>query len=263
MNVTLDLQFAALLVYMLVFCRFAGMFAFNPMLVRSNVPARIRVALALFFTLLVAPMQPIEAVYSMSDFEYLFAIVREVLVGAVYGYVFQIYYNFLHMAGDLIDTDIGLSMAKIFDPSSNIQASATGRLFNLIFVLYFFSTGSHLALFRMYVDSFNMIPVGAAGLSSNIIVFAIDLFSSLFSLILRLSAPIMVAAVILQAALGILMKFIPSISVFVINVQLRVLLGLILLFMLAPFIGQFINNYIDLLFTDLTAAVQILATGSI
>lgn len=258
---TVDLAFTNILVYALIFARLAGMIGFNPLFSQNNVPPRVRVALCLFITLIVAPMQPesiYASVYGMGSFLLAFALLFELGIGMVFGYVFQVFYYLLYFAGDLVDTDIGLSMAKSFDPNTSIQTGFSSSVFRLMFALYFFTSGAHLSLIYFFADTFNSLPVGTFHLSVSIISFVIRLFVRVFSIALRLVAPFMVAEFILQATMGILMKFIPQISVFVINFQLRVALGLLMMYAFSPYIGQFITNYIDTMFNDLIHVVELM-----
>lgn len=258
---TLEIGFQGLVLFLLVLARFAGMIGFNPLLSRNNVPAVVRAGLVFFLSLLVAPTLSAANLPDMGGFAFAFALVRELAVGLVYGYVFNLFYYFLAYAGDFVDTDIGLAMAKTFDPGTNIQSAFTSTLFTLLFSLYIFATGSHLALIKIFCESFQMIPPGAHTLNTGIFSFAIQLFISVFLLSLRLVAPFMVAEFILQASMGILMRFIPQITVFVINFQLRIILGLLMLYLFAPFIGQFIDNYITALFSSLIDATAVMGGG--
>lgn len=257
----IQLTFDGLLVYLLVFVRLSGMILLNPVFTRNNLPQTARMGLVLALTFLIAPLQPLAPVLAMGDLEYAFAALRELFVGAVYGYIFVLFYYLLYYAGDIMDTDIGLAMAKTFDPATNIQVSFSGQLVTIFFITYLFATGSHLALIRMYADSFLYIPLGAGSLSLSIAGFILELFVSTFMLVIRLVAPLMVAEFVLQVSMGVLMKFIPQITVFVINFQLRILLGLLLLYLFAPFIGQFIDNYLTVLFDNLMGSTEIMSGG--
>lgn len=258
---SIQLSFAFVSVYILVFARLAGMILLNPLFARVNLPNTARLGLVLFLMLLIAPLQPIETAELVNNFggiAFVFAIIRELFIGAIYGYIFQIFYYMLFFAGDLMDTDFGIAMAKTFDPASNIQVSFSGRLLTILFSMYIFATGSHLALIKIYADSFTLLPLGTLSLSVNLPTFILRLFSEVFLLAMRLVAPFMVAEFILQASMGILMRFVPQVTVFVINFQLRILLGLIMLFLLAPFIGQFIDRYITVLFDSMSEATRLL-----
>ncbi len=258
---TIEFAFEGFITLLLVFTRFAGMIAINPLFSRNNVPGMVRLGLSAFLTLLVAPTVSMAAMPAVQGFSFVFALIRELAVGFMYGYVFQIFYYFLFFAGDLIDTDIGLGMAKTMDPATQIQVSFAGSLITMIFSLYIFASGSHLALIRIFAESFEHIPPGAFTLTSNVASYAIQLFISVFLLVLRLAAPFMAAEFVLQAAMGILMRFIPQITVFVINFQLRIILGILMLFLFAPFIGQFIDQYISVLFDTLLDVTTVMSAA--
>lgn len=261
---TVDIAFANILVYMLVWVRLAGMLLFNPLLARRSIPAAARMGLVLFLALMIAPMQSaatVAAVYAMSGGGYVLAVVGELMLGLVYGFIFQIFYYLLFFVGDMIDSDMGLAMAKTFDPATSIQTSFSSSVVTIFFSLYFFATGSHLLLIHLFADSFSAIAPGAFTLSRSVLSFAVRLFGTVFSLAVRLWAPYMVAEFVLQAGMGILMKFIPQITVFVINFQLRILLGLLLLLLFAPFVADFIGGYTDTLFDSLYGAAGLAAGG--
>ena len=57
----------------------------------------------------------------------------------------------------------------------------------------------------------------------------LDLFITVFMLVIKLALPMIVAAFTLEISMGILMKLIPQIHVFVINIQVKVLMGIVLL----------------------------------
>ena len=64
----------------------------------------------------------------------------------------------------------------------------------------------------------------------------VELFIQTFLLAVQLSLPVLAAELIGQVGMGILMKAIPQINAFVINIELKVVLGLVLvLLLMAPF----------------------------
>ena len=140
--------------YILVFCRMGSMLFFNPLLARKNVLSSVKVALAIGLTFIITPTLDISQVESFEGLVFLFSMLKEFLVGFAAGLVFQIFYYMLFAAGDIIDMGFGLSMAKAFDPGTSIQASISGKLFELLFIMYFFSTDSHLTFIRIMASSF-------------------------------------------------------------------------------------------------------------
>ncbi len=233
--------------YILVFCRMGSMLFFNPLLARKNVVSSIKIGLALGLTLIITPTLDVSQIEAFEGLVFLFAMVKEFMVGFAAGLVFQIFYYMLFAAGDIIDMGFGLSMAKMFDPGTNIQASVSGNLFQIIFVLYFFATDSHLTFIRIMVSSYDIVSIGAVTVGQDVAHFIMTMFVSAFSLIIKLCVPFMVATFVLEVALGVLMKLSPQINIFTIHFPLKIFLGLLLLFAFAVPVGNFMENYIKIL----------------
>ena len=254
----LEFEFQNLTVYMLVFARMTGMIAFNPIFSRRNIPARVRAGFILCMTMLLAPTIASAHLSSFGEPDVLLGMFREVFVGFACAYVFQMFYYMLFFAGDLMDTQFGLSMAKVFDPSSSVQMSVSGNLLNIFFMLYLFATDSHLLLIKIISTSYMVVPVGAAGIQWEISGFMLNLFLNAFSMVFRLALPFIAAEFILELSMGVLMKLIPQIHVFVINIQFKILLGMVLLLLFARPISGFVDNYQNLMFQSMQQALYAL-----
>lgn len=249
--------FDNMLGYILVFTRMVGMIAFNPLFSRRNVPSQARLTLVLALTIALAPPIARDALAYASTFGLVTAMIRELLVGLLCAYVFQVFYYLLFFAGDLLDMQFGMSMAKAFDPGTNIQMSVSGNLLSILFILYILATDSHLLLIRMFAGSYQVVPVGAPGLVlSNLTGFALNVFVSAFSLMIRLTLPFVAAEMVVEMSMGVLMKLIPQIHVFVINIQFKMLLGMSLLLIFAQPISDFMDRYADAMLRSIERAIQ-------
>lgn len=258
----MTIQMQTVLAYLLVFCRMCGMVVFNPLLMSKSVPSRLRVGFALLLTAIVAPTVMKTAPTSITDFGLVLAIGKEMTAGVLCGFIFQIFYYLLMFAGDVMDLTFGLAMAKIFDPGTNIQMSLSGKVLDVLFVLYFFATNSHLVMIRIFTSSYEIIPIGQMAHFQNAGSFLLSLFVNTFSLAMQLAMPFMAADLLLEVAMGILMKLIPQINVFVVSMQLKVLLGLALLFLFASPIGGFISNYSDMMLKAMEQALYTLRVST-
>lgn len=151
----------------------------------------------------------------------------------------------------MLDTVFGLAMGKVMDPGGGVQVSVLGQFLNVFFFLYFLATGSHRLMIKLFAYSFELVPAGAASLSMGKTgPFVLALFHSVFVLAIRLTLPFAAAEFVLEAAMGVLMKLIPQIHIFVINLQVKIIAGIILMMLFAVPMGQFIDRYIGTLFED-------------
>ncbi len=245
---TLDLIIDDLSIFILVFCRIGGMIFFNPLLSRRNLPSQFKIALVLGITVLATPLLSTNEVQILTEFAFLWSMVTELFLGFCFGFVFQMFYYMIFAAGDIIDLGFGLSMAKAFDPGTNIQISMSGNIFQLVFVVYFFVTNSYLVMIRLMVSSFNLVTLGNVTIDGNIAQFMFTVFSSAFLLVIQLALPYVTSSFTLEVSMGILMKIIPQINVFAINFQFKILLGITLLFIFSTATSEFLLEYMDKMF---------------
>lgn len=255
----MEIEFYQLNLLLLIFVRMSAMILLNPLFSKRHVPTQVKIGLVLLLSLLLSTVTDGSSVAHDTDLEILWAMIREVFVGYVCGFIFQIYYYMLFFAGDLMDMQFGMSMAKVFDPSTNIQMSVSSNLLSLLLALYIFATDSHLLMIKIFATSFQIIPLGAATWPSNISAFILDLFMNVFVLALKLALPFIAAEFTVDASMGILMKIIPQIHVFVINIQAKLLLGILLLLVFAHPISGFIDHYMAEMFINMEKALYQLA----
>lgn len=246
-------------VFLLVFVRMGSLLWMNPIFSRKNVPMMARVGIVFSISLLLAPLQDGAAVAALGPLDLVMAMIRELGLGLLMGLVFQIYYYMLYVAGDLMDTVFGLSMAKVMDPVSSVQASTWGQMLNVLFVLYFFATGSHLLMIKLFAYSYELVPVGAYTIMlPRVTAYLLTLFNSAFILAAKLALPFAAAEFIVEAAMGVLMKLIPQIHVFVINLQTKIIAGILLMIVFAQPLGDFIDHYVVSLMEEMQKVLTLL-----
>ena len=152
------------------------------------------------------------------------------------------------------------SMARVFDPGTNIQASVSGNLFNFLFILYFFSTGCHREVIRAIVASFSMVPVGTVSFSGDVGSFLAAVFVSAFALVLKLILPFIAVEFVLEMSMGVLMKLIPQIHIFTINFQFKILLAVFTLLVFSQPIGEFIDSYLLAMMQSMEKVLMLLGS---
>ena len=240
-------------IFLLVLARMGGLVFINPVFSRRGVPPMVRTGLVLALSLLIAPgvRSGVGQVMAFSTFDMVESLIREVILGLVIGCVFHIFFYMLYVAGDFLDTVFGLAMGKVMDPAGGVQTSILGQFVNVFFYLYFFATGCHLTMVRLFAYSYQVVPVGAGAiLGGRIPWYIITLFGSVFLMVIKLVLPFVAAEFILEMTMGVLMKLIPQIHVFVINIQCKILLGIMLMMLFAYPMGAFMDRYTEAMMTE-------------
>ena len=229
-------------IFLFVGCRMTGVIFFNPIFGRSSVPALVKIGLSLGIALNVTYGLADINVADYTTIDLLLSMLREFAVGYAMGFIMQLFLSIFHMGGELMDLQLGFSMAQMYDPTTNSQVSVTGNILTIMYVLLFFITNSHLTLLAIAAKSYSVIPIGLGGVSSKIGVYVIELFGYILVYALQLALPIIVTETLVEVAVGILMRVVPNINVFVVNMQLKVIVGLIVLLTIIPALVRFLGK---------------------
>lgn len=177
-------------------------------------------------------------------FGYAVIVLREGITGLLMGFAANICNSIILFAGNIIDMDIGLSMAQEFDPMTNSQVTITGNLYQYLLLLMMVVTNMHHYVLRALIDSYQVIPVNGQvfqwdSLAESMTTYMADSFVIAFRIVL----PVFACMMILNCILGIMAKVAPQMNMFAVGMQMKVLLGLTVLFltvMLLPGISDFV-----------------------
>ena len=229
------MDWAQLTLFLYITMRMSGFVLFNPLLGRNNSPAIVRAGLVLVLASAVFAGSGSAAVPA-TLLELVVRLLLELLLGFAVGFVMHLFFMIPSLAGFTMDSQMGMSMASTYDAGSQMNSSVTSTLLNVLMILLFFAAGGHQTLFRILLTSGDVVAFGAVSLGADMANAMVELFIQTFLLAVQLSLPVLAAELIGQVGMGILMKAIPQINAFVINIELKVVLGLVLvLLLMAPF----------------------------
>jgi flagellar biosynthetic protein FliR len=219
----------------LAFARLGAAVMLLPGLGEQEVPAPIRIGLGLGVVLLLLPLLAPGLPAAPDDAgEATRLIVIEVVVGLWLGGLARMVTIAMAMAGQAVALLLGLAQALVPDPEMGGQGTATGRLFSLAAVVLVLGSGLYAIPLRALVDSYAVLPVGdpfPAGPGAEAMATAAG---DSLALALRLAAPFVLAAVVINVALGLLTRIAPQVQVYFIAVPGQVLAGLALLALVMP-----------------------------
>ena len=246
MEKILGLSSGDLPVFLLAFFRVAGVLMPAPLFGSGVVPAPVKIFTALliallFFPLVGRPELPVEPGLGI----YAFAVLQELGLGLLIGFAAAMVFSAVQFGGQLIDQELGIMMANVFDPLTNEQISIIGqfKLF-LATVVYLLIDGHHY-LIRAVADSFRAIPIAGLRLSGGAVVHLSEtLPRDLFRVAVQIAAPSLVTLFLITIALAFMARTVPEMNIFVLGLSIRVAVGL---GVLAIGIGTFVYGLDPLL----------------
>lgn len=251
----LDYNFTLL---MMLFLRMTGCIVFNPILGRRNIPGVIRAAMALMLTIFTYPFLPKQTLEITTPVVFTVCAVKELLIGFVIGFIIQLIQSVIIMAGEQMDMQIGISMSKVYDPQSNISMPLSASLINAMFLLIFFLTNSHLTLIELFVKLGTAVPYGDAPIPSGIFKMLVSCFGLMLTYAAKLCLPIIAVEMIAQIGIGIMMKAVPQIDIFTIEIQLKIIIGFLAIILLVPSFASLIEKLIGVMFDNISGVYSML-----
>ena len=233
--------------FLLILTRVSCFVFVAPFFSMRNTPSNVRVAVSFFTSLLLyQALTPAEAVVYSSVTGYGIIVLKEALVGLLIGLAANICTSIVNFAGSIADMETGLSMVTLMDPTSRENTSITGVLYQYVLMFLMIATGMYRYLFGALADTFVLIPINGAIFHTDSLVNSMIEFLGDYVIIgFRIVLPIFCAILLLNAILGVLAKVSPQMNMFAVGIQLKVLVGLSVLFLTAgilPGIGDFVFN---------------------
>ena len=249
---------AQVTLFSLILMRMSGFILLNPILGRRNIPMQVKAGFIFVLTLTVYSFSAGDAFDIANPLEYGFLLLKEFAAGYVIGYVTELFFFVITFAGYVMDFQMGLSMSTVYDPQSNTQVPITGSLLQAFYVLLFFAVDGHLALMKILLQSAEIVPYGGIVITQNLALRVIDLFSECVIMGIKFAFPILAAEFLIEIGVCILNKIVPQINIFVINIQLKVIVGLgLLVFLISP-IGEYLSNLVTVMIKTIQEIITFL-----
>lgn len=230
--INLTFTYADLEYFLLILVRITAFVYIAPFFGMSNVPRRVKVGFSIFLAYLIFHAVDRNEVVYNTLLGYAVIVMKEALTGFLVGWGAQICTTVTSFAGSIADMEVGLSMVSLMDPTTREQATFTGVFYQYVFTLFLIITGMYQYLLQALVDTFTLIPINGAvfkteALLESVIMFLGDYITIGFRIIL----PIFCTMILLNCVLGVLAKVSPQLNMFAVGIQLKVLVGLGILFL--------------------------------
>lgn len=231
--------------FVLILVRITSFMVVAPFYGISSAPGRVKIGFSALISLwLYQVLLPKTGLNYSGVFDYSVLVLKEVMVGLLIGYAGNVCNTIILTAGKLIDMNIGLSMATEYDPMTKTQASVVANMYNYFVLLLLIITNMHHYVLRAVCDSFEVIPLGKVKFHMDFLLESMIRFmTDTFVIAFRIFLPVFAVTMILNVILGILSKVAPQLNMFSVGMQIKLLVGLGVMF-LTVFLLPDIANYI-------------------
>lgn len=246
-----------LILFLLVLSRWAGFVMLAPIFGGRTVPAYIKLALAIACSVVVFPLVGPGQTPPADPVNYLLVMIKESLVGLSIGFISQQLLFALQGAGQLIDTQMGLSVGNLLDPINASPAPLTGNFKVILATMLLLASNAHHYLIAAMARSYQYIPFLGTGPSPQLMDYGVNFLAGTFLSAVQIALPVAGILVLAEIAMGFLARALPQMNIFLLGFPLKLGLGFLLLLWLVPLMGSQVDN----LFQDSLKQIQIFLQG--
>ena len=236
--------------FLLVLVRITSFFVTLPIYSYKTIPATHRIGLSVFLAWIM--LYTIEIPELAFDLHFLMLVFKEAMVGLIIGFGANICMAVVNFAGNIIDMETGMAMVTLFDPQTRQETSISGVLYQYAMSLLLIVSGMYQYLLRALVETYTLIPINGAIFDKDHLLNSMVQFMGNYLIIgFRICLPVFCAMILLNAILGIMAKVSPQMNMFAVGIQLKMFLGLGILFLAATMLP----NAADFIFTQMKVMV--------
>lgn len=216
--------------FMLVFARIGTAFMILPGFASIQVPARMRLSLALAVSFVATPvlvgqMPPMPGAPMM-----IFALVgAEVIAGAILGTVPLILLASVHIAGTIISFISGFASALTWDPVVQTQSAIISGFLSTVALMLIFVTDMHHIFIRAMLDSYELFRPGVLPDIGDTTQMFARMLGDTFLVGVQMSTPFIVINFAYNVGLGILTRLAPQIPIFFVVMPIQLVASLIVM----------------------------------
>jgi flagellar biosynthetic protein FliR len=215
------------------FARVAAAIMVAPVFNARVVPKRIRLALAVALTIVVAPAHPAASMPAPFSGPGLLLLAQEMLIGLAMGFALQMTFDALVIAGQTVAMSMGLGFAFLLDAQRGVSVPVLSQMFVMLATLTFLALDGHLAFIETLASSFTTFPIGS-GIGRDGAWQLVAFASTVFAGALQVALPAAVSLIVVNLALGVMSRAAPTLNLFAVGFPVTMALGFVILLWTLP-----------------------------
>jgi len=248
-----------LLCFFMVLIRLSTLMVVLPVFGDKTVPAPVKILLSITFSAVLFPILKSNGsvrvedavVWSETTGKLLLTIISEVMVGLTVGFVAQLVFHAIQVAGDFFSQFMGLSMASMYDPHMENQTMILGQFMSALAMLTFLALDGHHTLLRAMIETFNLIPQGHFVINDAFKNSMVGLVGNTVLFGLQLTAPMSACMLLVNIVYGIVGKALPQLNILTLSMASSVMIGGFVLLITYPSVQSGMASIFQTHFEDL------------
>lgn len=231
--------------FILVFLRISALFVAAPFFGATTVTVRVRLVLAGLISMLILPSIPHVQGFELMSGEGALALVQQLFLGLAMGFILQMVFTGLIVAGQVMAMTMGLGFATSFDPQNGVQVPVISQFYVILGTLIFLALDLHLHLLSYLFQSFTILPVTGTEMSADGFMLVVGWASHMFSGALLFALPVLAAILLINVAFGVMTRAAPQLNIFAVGFPITIAGGFIFMILTLPNLLPVFNRFFE------------------
>lgn len=235
-------------VFIMVFGRTMGLIVGAPFWGSRVVPVPVRVWVAVLLAVAIYPMAKTSALAADLSILSLFLILTgEIFLGLMLGWLAQLFFAGMRLAGQQIEIKTGLSLIQLVDPHEGGQSGVFAAFLEVMAGIIFFALNGHHLLIQALASSYKVFPLAGEKFLPRLAAGLIGSAGEVFTIALRVCAPVLFGLLLTDIVLGIISRAIPQMNVFMVAQPLQFAFAILLLLLSMPMLVWLVARQLPLM----------------
>jgi flagellar biosynthetic protein FliR len=231
---------------LLIFTRTFSFFHFAPIFNRKDLPVQVKITLVLFVTLTLLFVVPAPKNLPQGNM-FIWLTIINIFVGSLFGIMLDVVLQVVIGAGAILNNQIGLSAANIFDPSRRTQTALLEGFFVFLVGATFISMNGLHWLIGFLLHSFTIFGLDdpLPNVFSKIdIVYFVNLTGDSLKVGVEMMAAAFIGTLLMDVILGVINRTAQQIPVFQISNSVKPVVGIAILLVTLPLFIDSVQHHI-------------------
>ena len=232
----------------LIFIRMTAFLSIARVFFPTGTPAILKGALGMILSFCAISGIDYSAVAEMTNnYVLVMSILNEVILGLILGYITNLVFEVVKMAGAFMDIQIGLGMMNMIDPTSKTNVTLLANISYTVSMVIFFIVDGHHIVIKCLIQSFRIVPLGHEVVFTETFRIILDGFVKYFVLGVKIAIPMVLIIIITDLCMGLVSRTVPALNVMILGMPVKMLVGLMSFVALLPILVRTVVYGFDLL----------------
>jgi flagellar biosynthetic protein FliR len=169
----------------------------------------------------------------------------ELILGLILGMLVNFLFAAVQLGGQIIGFQMGFAMVNVVDPITGTSNAVSAHFLYMCTMLTFLVLNGHLYLLKAVGMSFDYIPPGTLLLQPELADDIFHFSNMMFTLAIRIAAPVMAALFLVDLALALISRAAPQIHVLVLGFPIKITVGFFFLAFIFSIMAQYVGDYLS------------------